>query len=321
MSILRALLLVAAQLAPAWAGDVRAQQAFTVPYGAGDGAVGRESGEAVREYAGPSSLRVGPAGEVLVVDTIGHRVLRFAPGGALLGTVTLPAGNAHDAEVVAVDVAQDRARSVHVLELSDRAVLSFGADGKALAPLPVPVAPGGSAILNEVALDAAGELMVFDGFDSRVIRLPRQGKATALAPGLAQSLGIDAAGRFLYLDLPDPGSARTFTVWRVDAATARKEQPVAVTLAEPANELHMVGADAAGRLYVEVAFGAVENPRDRQVLVLSPAGHVLERIAVPPPPTAFHMVSARAVLPGGGLLTASDTSAGLAIRAHPLAAR
>lgn len=321
MPFLRALIVILAHLAPAWAEDVRAQQAFTVPYGRGPGAVGRDGAGSQREYAGPASLRVGPGGEVLIADSIGHRVLRFAPRGQLTGTVMLPASNAHDAEITPVDVAQDAARNLYVLELAGRAVLRFGPDGQAMLPLAVPVAEGSSAILNAVGLDPAGRVMVFDGFDNRVIRFDRAGKGETLAPDLAQDLRMDAAGRFLYLDLPDPTSAKTFTVWHVDPATTRKEQPAAVKLAEPANEFHLVGSDAAGRLYVEVAFGAIEKPRDRQVLVISPAGQVLERIPVPPAPVEFRMISARAVLPGGGLLTASDTPSGLLVRPHPLAGK
>ena len=320
MSIWR-LSLVLVLLAPATGRcapeDIRAPAAFTIPYGAGAAQVGRDTAPgSPREYSGPSSVRAGAGGELLVCDPRNQRVLRFAPAGQLLGSVTYPAADAHDAETAGVDAMSDRDRNICVLELASRTLLRFSPDGKPLPAWQVPAT--GSAIFNAVAPDAAGDPMVFDGNDNHVVRFDAKGQASTVRAGIAQSLTMDA-GRFLTLEFPDGGSAKAITIWRVDPATGTKDQPVAVALAEPANQFQLLGTDGAGRFYVEVTFGAVEKPDRRQVLVISPAGKLLEGIPVPPPPTAFRMVSSRVVLPGGGFLTATDTPAGLEIRPHALA--
>lgn len=322
MSIFRALLVLAV-MSPACAETVSAQTtAFTVPYGSGAGEVGRApAADTATEYAGPSSLRAGANGELLLADPVNHRVLRLSVAGAVVGSVTYPAADAHDAATVGVDAAVDRSGNVCVLELASRSILRFGADGKQLPAWPVPIAEGTSAILNALAADSAGNLMVFDGFDNRALRFDAAGKATPTPAGLVQSLTMDRAGRFLTLDLPDGSSARSITLAHVDAATGKKEEPAAIALAEPANQFHLLGTDDAGRSYIEVTFGAVEKPDRRTVLVVSAAGKLLEGIPVPNPPTAFQMISSRIVLPAGGFLSATDTAKGLEIRAHALSAK
>lgn len=297
--------------ATAWAGPD--YKAFTVPWGSAAGAVGRETSEAHREWAGPASLRLGRAGDVLVVDTIGHRVQRFAPDGRHLGAVAFPAATPHDAVTVAVDVAEDKAGDLNVLELATRALVRVGADGARKPSIKLTAATENASLFTAVAVDALDNLMVFDGFANRVVRVDRAGKLEPGAPDLVDGLVTDGDGRFLAVELGGPDDAKRFHVRRVDAA-GKKEPAGTVALARPANELHLIGADRAGRVYVEVAYGGENSGADREVLVLSKDAAVLERFLVPVPPTAFKMVHARAVLPEGGLLVASDAPEGLSIK-------
>lgn len=290
---------------------------FTVPWGDAAGAVGRETGEAHREWTGPASVRIGRAGDVLVVDTIGHRVQRYAPDGKHLGAATFPAATPHDAVTVAVDVAEDRAGDLNVLELATRAVVRVGADGARKPSLKLTAGSENASLFTAVALDAHDNLMVFDGFANRVVRVDRGGKLDPSAPDLVDRLAPDADGRLLAVELGGPDDAKRFHLRRVDAA-GKKEPAGTVALARPANELHLIGADRAGRVYVEVAYGGELSAADREVLVLSKDAAVLERFAVPVPPTAFKMTNARAVLPEGGVLVASEAPEGLQITPHGL---
>lgn len=318
MSIRHALL-VLAMLTPACAEDVRAQTAFTVKYGNGDGQLGRDTNpETAREYAGPSSIRLGADGEILVCDPLNHRVHRLTPNGQPKEVVTLPAATKGDAEIVAVDAAVDRGGTLYVLELATQSVMRW-AQGKPLDAWAVPANAEGGTILNALAIDPQRQdVLVFDGAKDRVVRFDAKGQATAMAPGAVSGLSMDGSGQFVSLELPDGGSASKLALVRVDA-TGKKAAPLAVTLAEPVNEAHLLGLDQAGRAYIEVTFGAIEKPDRRQVLVVSAEGKIVEGIAVPPPPDKFHMVSARVVLPDGGFLTATDTAQGLEIRRHGLA--
>lgn len=321
MSIRHALraFVVLSLLGPAWAEDVRAQSAFTLKYGNGDAQVGRDTDPGTaREWTGPSSIRLGADGELLVADPINHRVHRLTPNGQPKEVVTLPASTRSDAEVTAIDAAVDRDGAVAVLELASRSVMRF-AGSKTLESWIVPANAEGGSIFNALVADSQKDLWVFDGANDRAIRFDARGKTTETKPGVVHALTMDGAGKFVALDLPDGGSAKKFSLTRVDGATGKTDAPVHVTLAEPVNQAHLLGLDDAGRAYLEVTFGAIEKPDRRQVLVVSAEGKILEGIPVPTPPTEFKMVSARVVLPGGGFLTATDTPQGLEIRRHGLA--
>lgn len=313
------LALVLAAVAPVRAEEARVYRAFTLPWGTAAGAAARVTTDTAREYAGPSALRVGASGDLLVVDPVLHRVQRFAPSGQLLGGVSFPESTAHDAQTAGVDAAEDRSRELYVLELAERVLLRFGANGAARAPVPVPVKEGDSSLLTAVGVDEADRLMVFDGFDNRVLRFGRDGKpGEALAHDLVQGLTPDGAGRFLSVQFSSPTSASSFQVWRVEPVSGAKEGSAPVQLARPANELNLLGQDRERRVYVEVAYGGPETRADREVLVLSPEARIVSRFAVPPPPVEFRMLSARAVLPQGGVVTASASPAGLVITPHLL---
>jgi hypothetical protein len=282
---------------------------FSIPWGTGPGALTRDASDARREFSGPASLRLAASGDVLIADTLAHRVLRFGPDGRPLGAVTVPAHTEHDAERSIVDVV-DAGGELHMLDLADRALLR---DGK--PALKLPLEP--SAIPSAVGLDGQ-HLTVFDLAENRVVRIARDGApAGGFAHDLVQGLTPDGAGKWLGMELASPENCRGFKIWRVDPASGAKQAVADVALPDPLVEAHLLGADAAGRVYVEVAHGAVEKPTDRKVLVLK-GGEVAARLPVPPSPVEWRMLSSRAVLPGGGVLTASAGAAGLEVKAHLL---
>ena len=291
--------------------------AFTVPWGAGTGAVGREAASSANAYQGPASVRAGRDGEILVADTVNHRILRFTPAGQLAATAEFPAQTKGDARIEGVDVAQDRAGDLWVLELAMRALVHLGADGALKGRLPIPVAPGATPLFTEVATEDDG-FLVFDGFDNRVLKLARDGKATVVTHELIAGLATDS-GAPLAVELASPTSAAGFTLWQLNAG--QKTLRAALTLERPANELRLLGVDREHRAYVEVAYGGELTRADRQVLVVSADGKVTDRMQVPVPPTEFRMHVSRCVIPAGGLLTASVTPAGLEIRTHRLSSR
>ncbi|MSP15792.1 MAG: hypothetical protein EXR73_04100 [Myxococcales bacterium] len=119
-------------------------------WGAGQGDFGRRSGEE-QNAEGPMAIASGPGGEVIVLDQVNARAVRFGPDGAVRGSVAL-----------GPDTAQDLAMSedgrIAVLDrVGAGQVLLHGPDGVLAGQVPVaggPIAEAGGA--TGVFIDAHG---------------------------------------------------------------------------------------------------------------------------------------------------------------------
>jgi hypothetical protein len=98
-------------------GEERTDQPFLLPWGEGEGQVGRGP-----DNRGPCCLAIGPDGAVLVVDQANHRLIRVDDSGARTFS------SFDDAEAVALTAGLDR---VWVLTetASSRELIAFGSDG------------------------------------------------------------------------------------------------------------------------------------------------------------------------------------------------
>lgn len=98
-------------------GEERTDQPFLLPWGEGEGQVGRGP-----DNRGPCCLAIGPDGAVLVLDQANHRLIRVDDSGARTFSYF------DDAEAVALTAGLDR---VWVLTetASSRELIAFGSDG------------------------------------------------------------------------------------------------------------------------------------------------------------------------------------------------
>jgi len=293
---------------------------FTIPWGERGGSVKLEIGppETGRTRAGPASIKVGPDGDVFVVNTLGGSIERFAPDGSLRKSYLHPRYTSRDVELSCIDVAFSPRGEVLALELATQSVLVFDAQGRLGRKVAVPRKPDVPSILTALECDAQGRLIVLDGYDNRLIRFGLDGKLVDRSTHpLATVLAIDSASRFVSVAFATPDSSARLVIWRFDPFGKAQEKLGEIPLAEPAVELSLLGVDRAGRIYVEVAFGTVETPRGRHALVVE-KGAVTAKIALPVPPAKIGMTRSRAVAPAGGLVVARATKGGLVIEHLPL---
>jgi sugar lactone lactonase YvrE len=300
--------------------DRFAYRPFTVAWGDRPGTLRYQPAapDSNREYSGPTSVRIGPGGDLFVMNTLAASVDRFTPNGSFVRSYRYPAATKHDAVTVGLDVAFGPGGELYVLELALRVLFEIGTDGPLKQKIRIPLQEGAPSVLNGVDVDDRGRLLVFDGFDNRIVRFDRFGKLIDQAVGeLAQGLVGDGAGRMLVAQLATPDGSSRIRLLRADPFGSTAEPITELVLKEPAVEVHPLGVDRAGRVYVEVAFGAVEKPTGRKVLVLS-GGKVIDTLPVGEPPSDLRMVRWRAVVPEGGLVTVQATSSGLRIEPRPL---
>ncbi|WP_026342987.1 caspase family protein [Nocardia sp. BMG111209] len=141
-----------------------------------------ETGDLLRE-----GLAVDAGGDIFVIDSRNHRVLRQAAGSttfaALPFTLTKPGG-------VAVDARGD----VYVTDTTADRVLRLAVGGTA----PTDVSVSGLTAPTGIAVDPAGDIYVIDSKQNRLMRLTAGSSTPTTVPGLTRiapdSVAVDAAG-------------------------------------------------------------------------------------------------------------------------------
>ncbi len=116
-----------------------------MPYGDGDGEVGRWTGSDEEVVVGPSSFDVTPEGAVLVADWVHGRIQEFTPTGRFQRSVPLPADEP-------VDLAADPAGGVALTTLGSGATaFELDARGRLVGRYPV-----GFGVASRVAASQGG---------------------------------------------------------------------------------------------------------------------------------------------------------------------
>lgn len=293
---------------------------------------------------GPNSIRVGAAGDVFVSDPARKSIRRFTPAGVLARTIELAKADGVESCATIADFALGATDDLFVLIVASRGVGLLGAaqgsinsgpgaaacpgsilhvraDGTARTLASIPAKGTLPRLLDRIERDARGNLLVHDAFDNGVLRFDPAGKMSDCGQfeGYPE-LALDRTGGLLGVTREKQSGSRIVTVMRMDlqsrAATpvTRLELPGSPTVA------NLIGQDDSGRSYVEVAFGANENPTEREVWVVGSDGAVVARLPVPAQPWEFSMNRARALIPGGGLLTAKAVDTGTVMEPHRVSA-
>lgn len=292
-----------------------------IPWGEGDGKLAEEltGGSNEQIYKGPSAIRVGPEGDLYILDTLGYAVERFTTAGKFVRSYRYPSFNEHDAEIQCIDFVVGKRGDVYLLETADRVVLHIGPDGKGLRRIPIPFKKG-IVIPSGIAMDGQGNLVVLNGFDNALIRFDDDGaQLSVFSNDAASAMVNDGTGGFLGLRCPSRESFRTFWLMRVDAAT---EKSVRVAVIEEDDEISFIqplGTDGEGNYYVEVALGTIERPHTRKVVAFDGKGKEIRSFRVPDAPNSLTMVRSRALGPDGTVWCARTTRKGFVLQPFPLA--
>ncbi|MBI4859747.1 MAG: hypothetical protein HY815_05725 [Candidatus Riflebacteria bacterium] len=300
-----------------WSAVAQAQHPTTrtvVPWGKKPGALAYvpQGSAGGRLQNGPSSLRVGPDGDIFVLDTLASKVERFAPDGTHRRSIGFPSTDRHDAERLCVDLALTRDGGMVLLDRQSRTVLVLDRDGRMRAEVQVPIGGRRLPLLWAVDADRAGRLSVFDASDNSVIRFLRSGAMVGSARSdLAASLVMERDGRFVGLKVPSRENARTLEIWRDDPFARKRDLVARVSSRSEVAIWKLVGIDAAGRLFLETAAGAGDAPVRRSVHALSPDGKWLAKVPAPDEPVGLSMVRSSAVAPDGTVVFARPTGKGL----------
>lgn len=291
-----------------------------MPWGEGDGRIAQElvEGEGQQLYKGPSAVRVGPEGDLYVLDTLGYAVERFTTEGKHVRTYRYPSFNEHDAEIQCIDFVVGRAGDVYLLETADRVVLHVGPDGKGLRRIPIPFEKG-IVIPSGIAMDREGHLVVLNGFDNMLIIFDDGGRLVAqVAQDEASSMVTDPQGYFLGLRCPSRDSFRSFWLMRIDLRAEKDQRVAVVDEDDEISFIQPLGADGDGRTYIEVALGTIERPHTRKVVVFDSTGKREKEFRVPEAPNGLTMVRNRALGADGRVWCVRTTRKGFVMQPFPL---
>jgi DNA-binding beta-propeller fold protein YncE len=227
---------------------------------AGDGTAGSGPGE----FNHPLAVAVDAAGEVYVADANNNRMVKLAPGGAVLrewGSAGSAEGHLHGPSGVAVDGAGD----VYVLDGENNRVQRFDANGRFLASWGQR-GPGAGEFSKPVglALGCDGDVYVADTNNNRVQRfVPSTPAPTGCLPPGSWPPPLDVAP-VVALNLPRSG-----------AVLARRALALAISCQRGCKVL--VSATLAPRGHR----GAVRLTAAARALAPALPGHVRLRISPP----------------------------------------
>ncbi len=291
-----------------------------IPWGSADGQLVQEmtNKDSQQIYNGPSAIRVGPEGDLYVLDTLGFAVERYTRSGKFVRSYTYPAFNKHDAEIQCIDFVVGPRGYLFLLETADRVVLKISPDGKGLRRIPIPF-ESGIVIPSGISLDTEGNLVVLNGFDNGLIRFTKNGeKVDAFQSDIASTMVTAASGLFLGLRAPNRENFREFWLMSVDAETRDVERIAIVKQDDEINYIKPLGTDSKGNYYVEVALGTIERPHTRKVEVYSPKGSLLRSFRLPESPNRLMMVRSRALSPDGTVWCVRTKRKGFVLQPFPL---
>jgi hypothetical protein len=169
-----------------WADERRPDgRVATLPYGAGDGEVGRAGGRAGEAVSGPSSFDVGPDGSVWVVDWVNRRLEVLSAQGTYRRAFPVPDG-------VPMDLAVTSTGGAYLAGLgTDARVTELDVAGKTVGRYPI-----GFGVSARISATPTGP---------RVFVGPAQWVAVSMQAGVPMSAESQAAAVTSAVPLPDGG--------------------------------------------------------------------------------------------------------------------
>jgi hypothetical protein len=134
----------------------------------------------IPELAAPSRLHLGSKGQIYVLDSIRHRIVRLSPDGAFAGALSFD-GAPPPETIVPKSFAIDAADRVYVLDAFGGRVLVADAEGRFERALALPADAG---FVTDLAVDTGGSLVLLDSIRRRLY-------AAAAGEGAFGPLGRD----------------------------------------------------------------------------------------------------------------------------------
>jgi hypothetical protein len=282
-------------------------------WGSGPGQLGHELPQEANPEA-PMSLTVDARGNVLVLDQVNQRLVRFGPDGQPAGTVRVDLRAAQD-----VATAADGTMAV-LDRLGDRTVALLGPDGRERGRLPLEGAnvPEGGGVTA----------VVVDGEDVYVERehgpLVRIGDTA----GRADEEREEIPGRptrdgqsYINAGLVDPAAGRVL-VNSVERPSKRHRFTRVMQIGLVVSGIVLLDTDRAGTIYLGVlghsANDTSENPTPGvRLLCLDPLqGSVLGAASLPANTTPEETFRDFSVLDEGGVMYAERSAEGVTLRRY-----
>ena len=297
----------------------RAAEIF-LPWGKRAGAVSQRliSAKEREKYTGPTSVRVGPTGDLYVLDTLGAKVERYRTDGTHVASYHYPEASQYDEELTGIDLAFSPTGAIYVLEEGLQSILVIDEKGKFLGVRPLPNLGDNPPFLAGIECDDLGRIYVFNGYDSSVYRfsLAKEGVERCISD-IAMQKVLLGAGSFLGLvDGGDSFSHYDLVKSEPFASEVKKEKLFSIKTKKALCDVALLGRDKAGRIYVEAAEGAVERPSARRVYVFKD-GKVIKRFAVPPKPRRLSSFRTRVLTPAGKLFCVRVKASGFVLQSFP----
>jgi hypothetical protein len=306
-------LLVLASDGGAGAADARTNAPrvlVNASWGSGPGQLGHER-PAEGNPEAPMSLTVDASGNIVVLDQVNGRLVRFGPDGRPLGTVPVPVRAAQD-----VAVARDGTLAV-LDRLGDRRVSLVGPDGRVRADLPIEGAnvPEGGGV-TAVVVD--GDDVYVEREHGPLVRIGdtsgREDRERSEIPGRPSRDGLS----YVSAGLVDAATGRFF-VNSVERPSLQHRFTREIRLESVLAGIVMLDTDRAGTIYVAVLThpaGATTEPLPMTVrlLCLDPLqGRPLGQAALPANTSPEETFREMVVLDDGGVLYAVRTDEGVSL--------
>ena len=298
----------------------RAAEIF-LPWGKRAGAVSQRltSPKEREKYTGPTSVRVGPTGDLYVLDTLGAKVERYKTDGTHVASYPYPEASQYDEELTGIDFAFSPKGAIYILEEGLQSILVIDEKGKFLGARPLPNLGDNPPFLAGIECDDLGRLYVFNGYDNSVYRfsLAKEGVQRSISDIAMQKVLLRSGS---FLGLVD-GAAHSFSHYDLVksepfAREAKKEKLFSIKTKKALCDVTLLGQDKEGKIYVEAAEGAVERPSARRVYVFVD-GKVVKRFAVPPKPRRLSSFRTRVLTPAGKLFCVRVKASGFVLQSFP----
>lgn len=112
----------------------------------------------VTQVSYPTKVRLGPKGEIFVLDGKQRRIARLTAEGTFASFVDLPG-------MVPKSFTVDSSGMIHIIDLRREQVVTLDTAGKKLEEIPLPAAYG---FISDIAVDAKGNRLLLDSVGSMV---------------------------------------------------------------------------------------------------------------------------------------------------------
>ena len=291
-----------------------------LPWGKRAGAVNQQlasPSERVK-YTGPTSVRVGPNGDLYILDTLGSKIERYSVDGNYVATHVYPSASQYDEELTGIDFAFSPQGAIYVLEEAMHAIMVIDEKGKFKGLRPLPNLTNNPLMLTGIECDEVGRIYVFNGYDSSVFRFSlTDEKAEKCVSDIAMQMVMVSRGAFLGYVEVEADSFSHFDIIKVSPfEKAAKEKLFTLKTEKPLCDISFLGQDKEGRLYVEAAEGAIERPSSRRVYVFK-GTKLINKFVVPPKPRRLSSLRTRVLLPNGELYCVRVKGDGFVLQSYP----